>query len=95
MTPAGLHVSEPLIEDLVEPGPMRFAPGPADARDAVQLGEELLQRGVHDVAAINRCELHDLFGTLDRSGSEEVADEVGVRALRPRLQTRRRHRHIR
>ena len=54
------------------------------ARSSRPSGQERVEDVVHHRAAIDRRELHDLFGPLDRLDVEHVLHEVRVRAARPR-----------
>ena len=71
--PARLDVVAGLAQNFVQPGAVLGRPRPADARDADQLGQEPVERVVHDVALVERRELDELLGTLDpaarRAGS--------------------------
>ena len=64
--PARLDVVARLAQDLVQPRAVLGRPRPADAGLAAQLGEERVERGVHDVALVERRELDELLGPLDR-----------------------------
>ncbi len=78
--PARLDLRARVVDDLVQAG--AFGDGAA-------LAHEPVEDVVHHVAAVDRRELEDLLGPLDRAHAEHVLDEVGVRATRPGLQLRR------
>ena len=54
-----------------------------------RLGEKTVEDLVHEVASLDRRELHDVFGALDRFDVQHGVHEIRVRARGPRLQTGR------
>src|SRR5262249_1271321 len=76
-----------LVADLEHPFALLRRPfRVGDGRRREDLEHEPLERVVHQRAAVDRSDLHDLLGVLDRAYAEDRLDEVGERTTRPRLQ---------